>query len=140
MRANYTSVECLCYWLWAGFRWQIRKLWLIELFIIICNLTKILDGLPILSSMLSMPPHCHRALHLRCSKVPGSDSGICLLEKLMIILLSQHMQLMFCKLSTIFLIKRSLSPAVKYLFKLITEKLAIRHQNNSNGVFIVNFE
>ena len=44
--------------------------------------------LPMLPSMFSMPPHCHRALHLRCSKVLGSDSGICLLEKLMIILLN----------------------------------------------------
>ena len=26
----------------------------------------------------------------KCSKVPGSDPGTCLLEKLMIILLSQH--------------------------------------------------
>ena len=40
--------------------------------------------------MLSMPPHCYRALRLRCSKVSGLDPGICLLEKLMIILLSQH--------------------------------------------------
>ena len=40
--------------------------------------------------MLSMPPHCHRALRLRCSKVPRSGPGICLFEKLMIILLSQH--------------------------------------------------
>ena len=46
--------------------------------------------LPMLPSMLSMPPHCHRALHLKCSKVPRSGPGICLLEKLMIILLSQH--------------------------------------------------
>ena len=46
--------------------------------------------LPVLPSMLSMPPHCHRALRLRCCKVPGSGPGICLLEKLMIILLSQH--------------------------------------------------
>ena len=46
--------------------------------------------LPMLPSMLSMPLYCHRALHLRCSKVMGSGSGICLLEKLMIILLSQH--------------------------------------------------
>ena len=46
--------------------------------------------LPMLPSMLSMPPHCHRALRLRCSKVPESDSGICLLEKLIIIFLSQH--------------------------------------------------
>ena len=43
-----------------------------------------------LPSILSMSPHCHRVVRLRCSKVPGSDSGICLLEKLMIILLSQH--------------------------------------------------
>ena len=43
-----------------------------------------------LPSMLSMPPHCHRALCLRRSKVPGSYPGIYLLEKLMIILLSQH--------------------------------------------------
>ena len=46
--------------------------------------------LPMLPSMLSMPPHCHRALHLRCGKILGSYSGICLVEKLMIILLSQH--------------------------------------------------
>ena len=46
--------------------------------------------LPMLPSMLSMPPHCHRALHLKCSKVPRSGPGICLLEKLMIILLSQE--------------------------------------------------
>ena len=43
-----------------------------------------------LPMFLSMPPHCHRVLHLRCSEVPGSDSGICLLEEFMIILLSQH--------------------------------------------------
>ena len=46
--------------------------------------------LPMLSSMLSMPPHCHSALRLRCSNVLGLDAGICLLEKLTIILLSQH--------------------------------------------------
>ena len=46
--------------------------------------------LPMLPSMLSLPPYCHRALRLRYSKVPGSGSGICLLEKLMNILLSQH--------------------------------------------------
>ena len=46
---------------------------------------------PMLPSMLSIPPHCHRALHLRCGKIPESYSGICLVEKkLMIILLSQH--------------------------------------------------
>ena len=45
--------------------------------------------LPMLPSVLSMLPHCHRSLRLRCSKVPGSGSGICLLEKI-IILLSQH--------------------------------------------------
>ena len=61
--------------------------------------------LPMLPSMFSMPPHCHRALHLRCSKVSGSDPGICLLEKLMIILLSQHNTISV----TIFLVKRSLS-------------------------------
>ena len=37
--------------------------------------------LPMLPSMLSMPPYCHRALRLRCSKVPGSDPSICLLER-----------------------------------------------------------
>ena len=47
-------------------------------------------NLPMILSMLSMPPHWHNALCLRCSKVPGSDSAICLLEKLIIILLSQH--------------------------------------------------
>ena len=46
--------------------------------------------LPMLPSMLSMPPHCHRALRLRCSKVPRSGPGIYLFEKLIIILLSQH--------------------------------------------------
>ena len=46
--------------------------------------------LPMPPSMLSVPPHCHRALCLRCSKTPGSGCGICLLEKLMIILLPQH--------------------------------------------------
>ena len=47
--------------------------------------------LPMLPSMLSMPPHCiEQALHLRCSKVLGPGSDIFLLEKLMIILLSQH--------------------------------------------------
>ena len=46
--------------------------------------------LPMLPSMLSMPRHCHGALRPRCSKVPRSGSGICLLEMLMIILLSQH--------------------------------------------------
>ena len=60
---------------------------------------------PMLPSMLSMPPHYHRALRLRYSKVLGSDSGICLLEKLMIILLSQHNTISV----TIFLVKRSLS-------------------------------
>ena len=65
--------------------------------------------LPVLPSMLSMPPHCHRALRLRCCKVPGSGPGICLLEKLMIILLPNTMQFLFSKLSTIFLIKRPLS-------------------------------
>ena len=43
-----------------------------------------------LPSMLSKPPHCDIALRLRCSKVPESGSGIFLVEKLMIILLSQH--------------------------------------------------
>ena len=43
-----------------------------------------------LPSMLSKPPHCDIALPLRCSKVPESGSGIFLVEKLMIILLSQH--------------------------------------------------
>ena len=65
--------------------------------------------LPILPSMLSMPPHCHRALRLRCSKVPESDSGICLLEKLIIISFPNTIQSLFSKLSTNFLIKRSLS-------------------------------
>ena len=46
--------------------------------------------LPMLPSMLSKPPHCDIALRLRCSKVPESGSGIFLVEKLMIILLSQH--------------------------------------------------
>ena len=46
--------------------------------------------LPMLSSMLSMTPYCHKALYLRCIKVPGSNSGICLFQNLMIILLSQH--------------------------------------------------
>ena len=46
--------------------------------------------LPMLPSMLSKPPHCDIALLLRCSKVPESASGIFLVEKLMIILLSQH--------------------------------------------------
>ena len=55
-----------------------------------------------LPSMLSMPPHCHKALHLRCSKVPGSDSGICLLEKLMIIFLSQHSNISVLKIKYIF--------------------------------------
>ena len=58
--------------------------------------------LPMFPSMLSMPPHSHRALRLRCSKVPGSYSGISLLENLMIILLSQH--------NTIFVLK------IKYNF------------------------
>ena len=47
-------------------------------------------NLPMLPLMLLMPPHCHRALRLRCTKVPISGSCICLFEKLMIILLSQH--------------------------------------------------
>ena len=55
-----------------------------------------------LPSMLSMPPHCHKALRLRCSKVPGSDSGICLLEKLMIIFLSQHNNISVLKIKYIF--------------------------------------
>ena len=53
-------------------------------------MAEILDGPSNLPSMLSMPPHCHRALRLRCSKVPRSDPDICLLEKLMIILLFHH--------------------------------------------------
>ena len=65
--------------------------------------------LPMLPSVLSKPPHCDIALRLRCSKVPESGSGIFLVEKLMIILLSQQIQFLFSKLSTIFLIKRSLS-------------------------------
>ena len=67
--------------------------------------------LPVLPSMLSVPPHCHRSLRLRCSKVSGSGSGICLLEKIIIILLSQHntIPVLKKKLSTTFLIKRSLS-------------------------------
>ena len=44
--------------------------------------------LSILPSMLSMLPHCHRALCLRCSNIPRSGSAICVSEKLMIILLS----------------------------------------------------
>ena len=43
--------------------------------------------LPTPPSILSMPPHCHRALHLRCSKVTGSVSPIC---QLMILLLPQQ--------------------------------------------------
>ena len=54
--------------------------------------------LPMLPSMLSVPSNCHRALHLRCSKVWGSDSDICLLEKLMIILLPQHNTISFLKI------------------------------------------
>ena len=57
--------------------------------------------LPVLPSML---PHCHSALPLRCSKVPGSDSGICLLEKLLFCF-PNTIQFLFSKLSTIFLIK-----------------------------------
>ena len=64
---------------------------------------------PMLPSMLSMPPHCHRALRLRYSKILGSDSGICLLEKLMIILLSQHSTISVLKIMYNFLNKRSLS-------------------------------
>ena len=30
---------------------------------------------PMISSMLSVPPNCHRALRLRCSKAPGSGCG-----------------------------------------------------------------
>ena len=60
--------------------------------------------LPMLPSML---PHCNSALRLRCSKVPESDSGICLLEKLLFCF-SNTIQFLFSKLSTIFLIKRSL--------------------------------
>ena len=29
--------------------------------------------LPMLPSILSMPPHCHRALRLKFIKVPGTD-------------------------------------------------------------------
>ena len=53
-------------------------------------MTETLDGSSNAYLMLSVPSHCHKALHLRCSKVPGSGSGICLLEKSMAILLSQH--------------------------------------------------
>ena len=49
--------------------------------------------LPMLPSMLSMPPHCHRY-----SRVPRSGSGICLLEKLMIILLSQQNKISVLKI------------------------------------------
>ena len=58
--------------------------------------------LPMLPSMLSMPRNCHGALLLRCSKVPGSGSGTCLLEKLMIILLSQHSAISILKIKYIF--------------------------------------
>ena len=63
--------------------------------------------LPMLHSMLSMTPHCHTARLLRCSKVLGSGSGICLLEKLMIILLFQHNTISVLKIKCNFLIKRS---------------------------------
>ena len=59
--------------------------------------------LSMLPSMLSVPPHCHRALRDRCSKVPRLDSGICLLEKLMIILLSQPNTISVLKIKYIFL-------------------------------------
>ena len=65
--------------------------------------------LPILPLMLSMTPHYHKALRLRRIKVPGSNSGICLLENLMIILLSQHNAISGLKIEYNFLIKRSLS-------------------------------
>ena len=67
-------------------------------------------NLPMILSMLSTPPHCHRVLRLRCSKVPGSDSAVCLLEKLIIILLSQHNTISNFKIKCNFFIKRSLSP------------------------------
>ena len=56
--------------------------------------------IPMLPSMLSMPSHCHRGLRLRCFKVPGSGCGIDLC-------FPNTIQILFSKLSTIFLIKRS---------------------------------
>ena len=60
-------------------------------------------GLPMLLSIVSMPPHCHRLLRLRFSKVLGSGSGICLSEKLKIILLSQHNTISVLKIKYNFL-------------------------------------
>ena len=42
--------------------------------------------------------HCHWAIRLRCGKVPGLGSGICLLEKVMIFLLSQHKTISILKI------------------------------------------
>ena len=72
-------------------------------------------NLPMLLSMISMPPHCHRAFHLRCSKVPGLDSGICLLEKLMIILLSQYNTISVLKIKSNFLRLRETHNALQLL-------------------------
>ena len=60
-------------------------------------------GLPMLLSIFSMPPHCHRLLRLRYSKVLVSGSGICLSEMLMIILLSQHNTISVLKIKYNFL-------------------------------------
>ena len=53
-------------------------------------MAEILDGPSNASFNAFNASSCHGALHPRCSRVPRSDSGICLLEMLMIILLSQH--------------------------------------------------
>ena len=65
---------------------------------------------------------------------------ICLLEKLIIILLSQHNTISVLKIKYNFFNWKIVIPADKYLFKLTTETLTIRQQNNSNDVLIVNFE
>ena len=58
----------------------------------------------------------------------------------MIILLSQQNKISVLKIEYNFFKRKIIIPADKYLFKLTTETLTIRHQNSSNGVFIDNFE
>ena len=72
-------------------------------------------GLLMLPSMLSLPPHSHRALRLRC--------GGFLFEKLMFILLSQYNAISVLK---IYLIERSLSQLTSRCPKLTAETLTLK--------------
>ena len=96
--------------------------------------------LPMLLSMLSMPPHCHRALLLRCSKVPGSGSGICLLEKLIIILLSQHKTICVLKIKYNFFWLEDNYPRRQAPVQVKNRSINNKTPEEEQWWFIVNFE